>query len=158
MPRTPRMVYVPLDVEFFDNAKVLEAGEKPGWLYLNMLARAKRIEVDGVLTTQQVERLQVSGWKARMTRLIEVGLVARIDDGRYVITGFLQRNPSADELAEYRRKDAQRKRPDSKRNDAGIPRGMPTESGAEGKRSEDKRSEGRSDVDRTTHQALRAAR
>ncbi len=147
MPRRPRSVYVPLDVDFFDNDKVLSAVEKAGWLYLAMCCRAKSIVSDGVLSAQQIERLGVQGWRQRMARLLDTRLVVALDDGRYLIVGFLERNPSAAELLEHRRRDAARKGVGSAR----IPGGIQPESGAEGKGREEKRRE--VDVDRTTDRA-----
>jgi hypothetical protein len=93
MARTASRIYVPLDATFFDDDKVIEAGEAAGWLYLNMLARAKQLDTDGVLTTPQMERLHVRNWRQRVKKLTEVGL---IEDalGVYGIVGWLKWNES----------------------------------------------------------------
>jgi hypothetical protein len=131
MPRRPRNVYLPLDVEFFDNDRVISAGEKAGWLYLAMCCRSKRLLSDGLLTHQQIERLQIPGWKRRLQQLVDAGLVVGTDDGRLLILGWLERNLSADQVEQARARDRVRK--DSARNPSGF-RADPRE--VEGKRSQ----------------------
>lgn len=128
MARRPRMTYVPLDVEFFDNERVLVAGEKAAYLYLAMCCRAKKLLSDGILSVLQVERLQVPGWKRRMADLIDAGLVVLLDDGRYVIIGWLERNLSAQQVESLRRKDRGRKASDDGPDSGPIPPGIPTDS------------------------------
>jgi hypothetical protein len=135
------MIYVPLDVDFFENDKILEAGEKAGWLYLAMLCRVKRLKQDGALTTLQIERLQITGWRNRLSMLVSEGLVLLLDDGRYLVIGWLERNPSQAELADYRRKDSDRKKPRSAADSVRIPSGTTTDSEPEEKRREEKRRE-----------------
>lgn len=134
MARRPRNVYLPLDIEFFDNERILTAGEKAGWLYLAMCCRSKRLLSDGLLTPTQIERLHVPGWKARLAKLVETGLVVGTDDGRFLILGWLERNLSAEQVEQQRARDRVRK--DSARNPDGI-RTDPREVEVEGKRSEE---------------------
>lgn len=105
MGRTRSGLYVPLAAGFFNDAKVLEAGEAAGWLYLNMLAAAKLNDNDGVFTGRQISRLGVAGWEKRLSALIEVGLVAELerhpdikqialDVQHYGIVGWLNWNDS----------------------------------------------------------------
>jgi hypothetical protein len=131
MSRKKRMIYVPLDVEFFDNDKILAVGERPAYLYLAMLCRVKRLGVDGILSRLQIERLQIAGWQKRLTTLVSAGLVMQLDDGRYLVAGWLERNPSADEIAEYRRKDSDRKKRQSDTESDGIPGGIRADSATE---------------------------
>ncbi len=105
------MTYVPLDVEFFDNDKILNAGEKAAYLYLAMCCRAKKLLSDGRLSSSQVERLHVPGWKQRLTALVTAGLVVVTDDGGYLIIGWLERNLSALQVEEHRDRDRARKGP-----------------------------------------------
>ena len=111
MARTATRLYVPLDVGFFDDARVVDAGEKAAWLYLNMLSKAKGLDSDGVLTRQQIGRLGVSGWQARLRTLVAVGLVVERPDG-YSIGSWLKWNESAqaraDRLADDRRRKAEK--------------------------------------------------
>lgn len=120
MARKPRGIYLPLDIEFFDNDKILSAGEKAGWLYLAMCCRAKRLLSDGVLSVQQIDRLHITGWRKRLDQLVSVGLVMPTDDGRYLILGWLERNLSAERVEQMRAADRRRKGLDSDRNPTGI--------------------------------------
>lgn len=123
MGRTRSGLYVPLAAGFFNDAKVLEAGEAAGWLYLNMLAAAKLNDNDGVFTARQISRLGVSGWEKRLSALVEVGLVAQLerhpdikqislDVQHYGVVGWLNWNDSRAEreakLAEDRRRKAEK--------------------------------------------------
>ena len=111
MARTASRIYVPLDSNFFDDDKVLAAGEQATYLFLAMMARAKQLDTDGVLTVQQVERLQVKGWRRRIERLVDVGLVEEAP-GCYGIAGWLKWNESrearAARLAAERRRKAEK--------------------------------------------------
>lgn len=120
MARRPRGIYLPLDIEFFDNDRVITAGEKPAWLYLAMCCRAKRLLSDGVLSEQQIDRLHVPGWRKRLDKLVEVGLVVPTDDGRYLIIGWLERNLSAARVESMRAADRARKGSSSDRIPTGI--------------------------------------
>lgn len=99
-------VFLPLDVEFFDNDKVHEAGEKAGWLYLAMSCRSKHKVSDGVLSPGQIDRLGISGWKQRLSDLLRVGLVEEHPAG-YYISGWQERNSTASELEEIQRRKAE---------------------------------------------------
>jgi hypothetical protein len=117
MARKARGIYLPLDIEFFDNDKVISAGEKAGWLYIAMCCRSKGLLSDGVLSEQQISRLHIAGWRKRLDTLVDVGLVVLADDGRYIIVGWLERNMSAAQVQAARERDRVRK--DSTRNPAG---------------------------------------
>lgn len=118
MARKPRGIYLPLDIEFFDNDRVISAGEKAGWLYIAMCCRAKRLLSDGVLSEQQIDRLHITGWRKRLDALLDVGLVVPTDDDRFLILGWLERNLSAEQVEQSRARDRVRK--DSARNPSGI--------------------------------------
>lgn len=118
MARKPRGIYLPLDIEFFDNDRVIRAGEKAGWLYIAMCCRAKRLLSDGILSEQQIDRLHIAGWRKRLDALIDVGLVIPTDDDRFLILGWLERNMSAEQVEQSRARDRVRK--DSVRNPSGI--------------------------------------
>lgn len=107
MARTVSRFHVPLDVNFFDDDKVVEAGEAPAFLYLAMMAKAKTLDTDGVLTRAQIERLGVKAWPKRLARLIEVGLVDEAGNC-YGLVGWLKWNESV--AAREARRAADRKR------------------------------------------------
>ena len=80
-----RRPFLPLDVAFMDDAKIIEAGPVASWCYLAMLLGCKRFGVDGILTDHQMERLAVDKWRKSVDKLIAVGLVldgSAIENGR----------------------------------------------------------------------------
>ena len=135
MARRKGGLYLPLDVGFPDDDRVLEVGEKPGWLYLHMMLAAKRLGTDGVLSVRQIERLHINGWKQRLDELLRVELVVPYDEGEYLVAGWLKHNDRQVEVEDRRRKDAERKR---SRNPHGIR--TDSEPGRDVERSREKRS------------------
>ena len=117
MARTARL-YVPVSVAFFDDDMVVAAGERAGWLYLAMLARIKAQDADGLISRQQVSRLNVPGWQRRLEALIEYGLVEQLTPETYKVPGWFNWNESSAERAERLAKDRDRK---AKGKPSGIP-------------------------------------
>lgn len=108
MARAPRL-YVPLDLGFFDDVRVMRAGEKAAWLYLNMLARTRSLDTDGVLFAEQIAKLSVTGWKPRLESLVREGLIEQTAPGCYYITSWTKWNETADERAQRKHEEAKRK-------------------------------------------------
>jgi hypothetical protein len=106
--RVASKIYVPLDVAFFDDARMVEAGEKAQYLYLNMLTKAKGVDSDGVLTKAQVARLAVPGWQSRLRALEAVGAVTITGD-QVQIVSWLRWNESADARRQRLEEDRRRK-------------------------------------------------
>jgi len=123
MARTARL-YVPLSVGFFDDDLVVAAGEKAGWLYLAMLTRIKQQDGDGLISRQQIGRLNVPSWQRRLSALLEYGLVEQVGGQTYRIPGWSKWNESSDERAERLARDRDRKAKsrgtDSGRNPEGV--------------------------------------
>lgn len=117
MGRRANRIYVPLDANFFDDDKIVRAGEAAGWLYLNMCAKAKQLDTDGILTRAQVERLAVKGWPKRLDALLAVDAVVEVD-GQIGICGWLNWNDSVEDRAAKRQADRDRK---AKGKDGGQP-------------------------------------
>lgn len=110
MGRTARL-YLPLDVSFFDDDKVLEAGERAGWLYLAFACKAKATDSDGVLTKPQIAKLGVPGWQGRLADLLRTGLVVEHPEtpGSYVVAAWLNWNDSREVREAKRAEDRRRK-------------------------------------------------
>lgn len=70
-----RRQFLPLDVAFMDDAKIIEVGQTAAWLYLAMCLSCKRNALDGVLTYQQMRRLSVRNWVKLVDKLIAASLV-----------------------------------------------------------------------------------
>lgn len=114
MARTATRIYVPLDVTFFDDGKVVAAGEGAAWLYLNMMGKAKQLDSDGLMTEAQIERLRIRGWRRRLDALVAVGLVEQTLPGTYVIAGWLNWNESKAARAARLKADRDRKKGETK--------------------------------------------
>jgi hypothetical protein len=90
--------YVPLEVDFFDNPKIIAAGEPATMLYLRGLALCKRQwQTDGLIYENQLSTFRLRGVHDRAAKLTELGLWVHEDDG-YRVAGWLDRNKSAQEL------------------------------------------------------------
>lgn len=111
MGRHTARLYVPLDASFFDDDKVLEAGERAGWLYLNMLCKAKATDADGVFTKPQIAKLGVPGWKPRLDALLRTELVVELPQspGSYAIAAWLNWNEARADRETRRAEDRRRK-------------------------------------------------
>ena len=109
MARAASRIYVPLDANFFDDDKIVRAGEPAGWLFLNMLAKAKQLDSNGLLTRPQVERLAVKGWPRRLDALLAVGAIEETLPGTYYIPAWLKWNESSEARAERLEADRKRK-------------------------------------------------
>jgi hypothetical protein len=110
MPRRKGGLFLPLDVNFMEDEKVIRAGEAAGWLYLAMCLACKRLLNDGILDRKQIERLHVRGWRQRLDTLVENELVMVWDDTRYAVVAWLKHNDSSGEIDAARNKDAAHKR------------------------------------------------
>ena len=108
MARAPRL-YVPLDLGFFDDVRIMRAGEKAAWLYLNMLTQTRSVDSDGVLFAEQIAKLAVPQWKQRLAVLVSEGLVEEMTAGVYAITSWSKWNQTAAEREEAKRAEAKRK-------------------------------------------------
>lgn len=109
MARKAARIYVPLDSNFFDDDKVIAAGEQATYLFINMLTKAKQLDVDGVLSRAQIERLAVKGWQRRLTTLVDVGLVEETVPGAYALCSWLKWNESREQREERLKADRDRK-------------------------------------------------
>lgn len=117
--RTQRL-HVQLDVDYYDDPKIIDAGEKAELLYVRSLAFCKKNwRANGYMSDGQVARAVapgLPGLQARIKSLVATGLWERVDDdlfghGKgYVVSAWLKRNPSADEIEHKRRADSDRKK------------------------------------------------
>lgn len=76
----PRRPFLPLDVAFMDDDKIVEAGAVASWCFLAMLLGCKRYGTDGTLTSPQMGRLGVDKWAKSVETLISVGLVMDVSE------------------------------------------------------------------------------
>jgi hypothetical protein len=116
MGRVAARLYVPLDVGFFDDEKVVAAGEKAAFLYLAMCAKAKLLDTDGILTRGQIAKTALPGWQARLKALLEQQAVIEVPMQRdaYLIAAWHKWNESKETRGDRLAEDRARKRAKSR--------------------------------------------
>lgn len=77
MPSRP---FLPVDVSFMDDDKVVEAGPAAAWLFLGILLACKRNGTDGTITRAQLARLGITSWQKHVRTLQDVGLVMDVSE------------------------------------------------------------------------------
>jgi hypothetical protein len=110
MSRRKGGLYLPLDVNFWDDPRIVRAGEKAAVLYLAMALACKRLSSDGRLELVQIDRLHVQNWRTRLATLLHEELVLDLNDGYITISAWLQHNDPAHVVQARRQADAERKR------------------------------------------------
>jgi len=135
--------FAPLSIHYYDDDKIMEAGELAEVLYVRMLAyAASQPEKEGWISDRVImSRLGILPFDAgsdagnmtgtdagsRAEKLREVGLLSREGAG-YRITSWLRWNRSIEEMGKERRRDRDRKNAvtsNSDGNDAGNDAGIP---------------------------------
>lgn len=110
MPRTARQ-YVPMDVNYADDPRVISAGEPAEVLFIRALCVAKRTMSDGFVDKVQLVRFGLADIDDRVARLVDVGLwdPVILDDGGdgttgeiagYQVRSWLKWNASAEQIEE----------------------------------------------------------
>jgi hypothetical protein len=100
-------MYVPLDVNFPDDDKIESVSNAAAGLYCKALCLAKRLETDGRLHRRKLHKLGADD--DLIDECVRVDLF-RTDADTIWITAWLNHNESAEEIAERRAADANRKR------------------------------------------------
>lgn len=101
--RAASRLHVQLDVDYADNAKMIEAGEMAELLYVRALCLAKKLLTDGLIADVHLPRMCLPNVEERATALVRVGLWRRVPGG-YRIVGWLERNPTAKQVRELSEK------------------------------------------------------
>lgn len=119
MGRKPKL-YVPLTVTFFEDDRIIEAGDAATLLYLAMCLRCKVMGTDGRLQETQIQRLNRPRWRAELGRLAALRLVVQDEmTGEWCIAAWFAHNESIDTVDARRAADRARKAADSGRNPDG---------------------------------------
>lgn len=104
--------FVKLVAEYYQDDRIMRAGERAEILYVRTLSWCAKSLSDGVVTRRQV------GWiargmretPARIRRLCDLGLWEELPDDRgYKVTGWLKHNRTSSEILAGRAQDVQRK-------------------------------------------------
>lgn len=109
MVRTGRL-HLPLDVMFFEDDRIIDAGDGGALLYLAMCLRIKQMKIDGRMSRPQIERLGRKAWRKELTKLVELRLVVGDDATGYGVSAWLKHNDPIAELEAKREADRNRKR------------------------------------------------
>jgi hypothetical protein len=122
-------LWIYVDAGLPRDAKILAAGERAAWLFIEMMCEAKRTGSDGVLTSAQIAKLGVSGWRARLKGLLDHDLVVELpmSPGSYAIVNWDGWQPSQQEIEDQRATWRRKKRPPSP-SDGDSPGDSPGES------------------------------
>jgi hypothetical protein len=101
--------WFPLDVNFWRDPKVIEAGERAAVLYLAMLGQIRLNGHHGTITGAEMARLGITGHVPRLQRLLAVGLVAPLIEDVYVLPAWEDWQPDKTRAAYMRAWREQRK-------------------------------------------------
>jgi hypothetical protein len=122
--------YAPLGAKYYFDDAILEAGEQAELLFVRCLAFLAEASSDGFITERQMVSavgVGLRGVPKRVSRLLEVGLLERVDGG-FVARSWLKWNKSTEDIGKYLKRDRERKArnhagvaPNSGRNPTGIP-------------------------------------
>lgn len=129
--KSPRL-YIPLDARFFDDDKILRAGERAAWLFLSILSAIKLDGADGTISQRKIVRLGIQGWQARLQKLEQVGLImemssVEVDEITYLVPSWSRWNLLSYEVEARREagREAAMKRWRNDANGNGSPNGAP---------------------------------
>ncbi|WP_343871440.1 hypothetical protein [Dactylosporangium roseum] len=99
-----------MTVTFYDDDRIIEAGDGPAHLYLAMSLRCKAMGTDGRLMESQIGRLGRPRWKAELAKLATLRLVVRDEiTDEWCIAAWFAHNDSMEEIDTKRAADRDRK-------------------------------------------------
>jgi hypothetical protein len=102
-------LYVPLKADYYEDPKVIRAGEAAELLYVHMLAYCSRTFTDGFIDDAQMTRLGLKRIEKRAATLAQLALITRVDDGSshgYRVSSWLKHNPSVREIVKAHEKQS----------------------------------------------------
>lgn len=94
------MAWVKLDDGFETHPKIVRAGNEGAGIFCRILAHCARHLTDGKIVPEAA--VAIAGSKAKLERLVEIGLLDSLHDGRYFVRDYLDYNPSADDVEAQR--------------------------------------------------------
>lgn len=95
------MTWAKLDDSFYDDPKVVAAGNEAAGVYCRALSYCGKHLTDG-LVPEAIAEL-IAGKRRPIAKLLEVGLWVRSEDGWYGVTDYLRFNPSKAEVLHKRK-------------------------------------------------------
>lgn len=123
------MPWVKLSDDWYDDPRVVEAGDDGGWLWVIALSWSARNLTDGHIPSRQLSRLTTLDDPPTVAaRLVDLGLFAvDTERGGWVVANFHRYQPTAAEVKAKREAEAERKRrvrTESGRTTTGRPHGV----------------------------------
>lgn len=103
-------LYLPLEVTFFDDDRIIAVGDGGALLYLAMCLRVKSLATDGRLSEAQISRLGRPRWKAELKRLADVEAVLwDAELSMWYVAAWFGHNEAISTIEERRAADRKRK-------------------------------------------------
>lgn len=99
-------LFLPLDLNFWDDPDILAVGFLGGVLYQHMLMLSKRTKSDGTVSDLQIRKFAIPGSPRLLSALEGRGLIVRTTEG-WTCPAYLKRNKSAAEINETRRLESE---------------------------------------------------
>lgn len=103
-------LFLPLDVTFFDDDRIIAVGDGAALLYLAMCLRVKSLGTDGRLSEGQISRLGRARWKTELKRLAAVEAVLwDAETLTWYVAAWFGHNEAVSEIEKRRAADRKRK-------------------------------------------------
>lgn len=102
-------IYAQVSCDYYDNAKMIAAGEAAELLYVRALCLANRLLLDGKISDEHLVALRFRDGRKRADALVRAGLWERVDGG-WTIIGWAERNRSRLEIMDIRERERDRKK------------------------------------------------
>jgi hypothetical protein len=80
-----KKLYVPLEVDYYQNDKMTKVSERAEVLYIRTLCIAKSLLTDGVLTRNQMEFVGLKSIDSRILELVSANLWEPVDGGWLIL-------------------------------------------------------------------------
>ena len=104
------MPWVKLTDDWYDDPKVINAGDSAAWLWVVGLSWCARNLTDGIIPANQIARLTtLEDPHSAAARAVEADLFRQVDGG-YEVVNYLRFQPPRAEVIAKREKEAERKR------------------------------------------------
>lgn len=98
------MTWARLDDNFHAHPRTLQAGLEANGLFCRAISYCAHYLTDGFIPSEWAE---AQGGRRPVIKLIDVGLLEQIEGG-YRVVGYLERNPSREDVQELRGKDVRK--------------------------------------------------
>ena len=124
------MPWVKLSDDWYDDPKVIAAGDDGALLWVKAVSWSARNLTDGLIPAELLPRLILSPETPTIvSRLVDLGLFVEDISGGFRVANFLDYQPSREQVLADREKEAKRKRDARAAASAKRPTGLPPDSG-----------------------------